>query len=336
MKPLFQKKDVVGLSSLNVDYIFETSDLSFLRSIYPTEEDRRALSLTDPEDSKDIETLIHQKARLISKSGGGSGANTVFCLAKMGFQSGLVGKIGWDADGDYLLKELSTVPFLHLARNYQTGKALIILGPSRDRIMFLLPNANSTLTWPDLDLDFMGSFEFLHMTSLPGEGLALQERLAAEIFQRVRISFDPGEIYARMGLEAMRPILSRTEILFLTEKELELMTGFPLREAVPTVQSLGISLVAVKRKGAGASIFQGTEVWELPAEVISATDTTGAGDVFAAGFLAGWLQGQSPPHCGRIALALARQSMLGVGRMAYPGRADFDRVMKKVRLSSDS
>ncbi|MBA4391916.1 MAG: hypothetical protein C0407_00020 [Desulfobacca sp.] len=324
-------KDVVGLGSLNVDYIYEAEDISFLKPFCPQGEGSRAWVLTNSEEILEINTLLQKKARLISKTGGGSAANTVFCLAKMGFQSGLVGKIGRDEDGEFLINVIKPIPFQHIGRDQWTGKALIVLDPSRDRIILLVPNANKTLTWTDLDLDFIGSFSFLHMTSLPGEGLRLQGRLAAEIFSKVRISFDPGEVYARRGLQDLSPILSRSEILFITEKELMLLTGLPLQEAVLKVQSLGIKIVAVKRTGAGAAIYRGLEAWDLPAEVVSAKDTTGAGDVFAAGFLAGLLREQSLPDCGRLGLALAHQSMMGIGRDAYPGVEDFEREIHKFK-----
>ena len=325
-------RDVVALSSLNVDYIYEVDDLSFLRPLYPQDKESRGWVLTSPEEIKKVEILLQKNARLISRSGGGSGSNTIFCLIKMGFQCGLVGNIGRDDDGEFLLEELSPVSLQRITRDQQTGKALVFLGPSRDRIILRIPNANATLSWADLDLNFLDSFEFLHMTSLPGEGLALQSRLAAEIFSKVRISFDPGEVYARKGLQALKVILSHSEILFITERELELLTGLPLEKAVPLVLSLGVPIVAVKRKGAGASIFQGTEAWDLPAEIISARDTTGAGDVFAAGFLAGTLRGLTLPDCGRLALKLAGQSMGGLWREAYPGRQDLDREIQKFKV----
>lgn len=322
-----KSKDVVGLSSLNVDYIYEAEDISFLKPFDPEGEERRAWILTDPKKILEIKSLLNKKARLISKSGGGSAANTVFCLAKMGFQCGLIGKIGRDEDGVFLINEIKPIPFQHIARDQSTGNALIVLGPTRDRIIVLVPNANSTLVWSDLDLDFISSFSFLHMTSLPGEGIKIQERLVAEVPVRVRISFDPGEVYAREGLKNLAPLISRCEILFITEKELQLLTGSPLRESVSEVQSLGLDIIAVKRKGAGASIYQGAEIWDLPAEIIPAKDTTGAGDVFAAGFLAGMLRGRSLPDCGRLGLAMAHQSMLGIGRSAYPDMKDFERAV---------
>lgn len=322
--------DVVGVSSLNVDYIYEAGDLSFLRPFYPRGERRRQWVLTDPEEIREINRLLGEKAILVSKSGGGSGANTVFCLAKMGFKSGIVGKVGKDEDGDFLLTEMKAIPFRSVARDRCTGKALIVLGPDRDRTILLIPNANRTLTFTDLNPDFIRSFSIVHMTSLLGEGLKLQEQLADEVSQKVRISFDPGEVTVQKGLPALAALLSRCEILFITERELQLLTGLPFNKAVLKVQSAGTKIVAVKRKDAGATIYQGDKTWDLKSEIIQAKDTTGAGDVFAAGFLAGVLRGRSLPDCGRLGLAMAHQSMSGIGRAAYPGIDDFDRANQKL------
>jgi sugar/nucleoside kinase (ribokinase family) len=94
------KRDVVGVSSLNVDYFYESADLSFLEPFYPDGGYRRQWVLTDSEEIEKLKIILKEKARLISKTGGGSGANTVFALAKMGFQRGIVGKVGRDAEDD--------------------------------------------------------------------------------------------------------------------------------------------------------------------------------------------------------------------------------------------
>ena len=76
----------------------------------------------------------------------------------MGFQTGIVGKIGQDDDADFLIREMRIIPFQSLSRDHWTGNALIVLGPNRDRTLLLIPNANQTLSWADFDLDFIGAF----------------------------------------------------------------------------------------------------------------------------------------------------------------------------------
>jgi ribokinase len=322
--------DVVGFGSLNVDYIYETEDLAFLEPFYPEGKKRREWVLTEPAAIEAVQKAIREKTRLISRTGGGSAANTIFSLAKMGFLSGMVGKVGQDEDGDFILKEMALIPRLHIGRGYGTGNALIILGPDRDRIILLLPNANRELTWADLETDFVRTFRMLHMTSILGEGLALQERLAREVAKQVQISFDPGEVYAQRGLKGQAPLLARCHILFITQGELELLTGRDWREGIKEILDLGTQIIAVKKMGSGAFIQEATGVWELPAPIIRAKDTTGAGDVFAAGFLGGYLRGLPLPACGSLGLAMAHQSMGGVGREAYPTQEDFETAVSRM------
>ncbi len=322
--------DVVGLGSLNVDYIYETEDLAFLEPFYPEGKKRREWVLIEPAEIQAVQKAILEKTRLISRTGGGSAANTAFSLAKMGFHSGMMGKVGQDEDGNFILREMAPIPRLHLGREQRTGQALIILGPDRDRIILLLPNANRELTWADLDPDFVRTFRMLHLTSILGEGLALQERLVREVAGQVQISFDPGEVYVQRGLLNLAPLLARCQILFITQGELEMLTGRKWREGVKEILALGTRIIAVKKKGSGAFIQAATGVWELPAAIIQAKDTTGAGDVFAAGFLGGYLRGLPLPACGSLGLAMAHLSMAGVGREAYPSREDFEAAVKRL------
>jgi sugar/nucleoside kinase (ribokinase family) len=324
-------KDVVGFGSLNVDYIYEAEDISFLDPFYPKGEMRREWVLTDPETIREITQILQTRARLISKAGGGSAANTIFCLAKMGFRCGFMGKVGRDADADFLLNEMSAVSSLDITRNASTGKALIVLGPHRDRIIMLLPNANRSLTRADINPNFIAAFSLLHLTSLLGEGLDLQEHLVTQAAGKIKISFDPGEVYAQKGLAALAGLLSRCDILFITEGELSLLTGLPLGKSIAMIRSLGTKVIVVKKKGAGAIVCHEGHTWSIPSERIQAKDTTGAGDVFAAGFLAGYLREIPLPDCGRLGLALAHQSMLGLGRAAYPDERDFERALRRLK-----
>ncbi len=315
---------VVGFGSLNVDYIYETEDLAFLDPFYPEGKKRREWVLTESAEIQAVQEALRVNTRLISRTGGGSAANTIFSLAKMGFPGGMVGKVGQDEDGDFILKEMAPVARLHLRRDHRTGQALIILGPDRDRIILLLPNANRELIWDDLDPDFVRTFRIVHMTSILGEGLALQERLAREVGGQVQISFDPGEVYVQQGLKVLVPLLARCDLLFITQGELELLTGRDWRGGVKEILDLGTRIIAVKKRGSGAFIRTASEFWELPAPIIQAKDTTGAGDVFAAGFLGGYLRGLPLPTCGSLGLAMAHQSMRGIGREAYPTQEDFE------------
>jgi ribokinase len=125
-------------------------------------------------------------------------------------------------------------------------------------------------------------------------------------------------------------LLSLCHFLFITQGELELLAGRDWRDGVKEIMDLGTRIIAVKKKGSGAFLQGAAGIWELPAPVIQAKDTTGAGDVFAAGFLGGYLRGLPLPACGSLGLTMAHQSMAGVGREAYPNRKDFETAAKRM------
>jgi len=99
---------IIGFGSLNVDLIFEVGDLKSLHlKEFPPGPGKQAFG---PDEA--FESLLEQLKRhgtLKSKSGGGSAANTIVALARMGFPARLIGKVGEDEEGDFLLESLRPV-----------------------------------------------------------------------------------------------------------------------------------------------------------------------------------------------------------------------------------
>ena len=322
--------DVVGWGSLNVDYIYETEDLVFLEPFYPAGEkapgvgaDRAGLKYGPCKET------VPENARLISRTGGGKRRQYGFFFgAVWAFRAAWWARSDRTRTGILSCRRWPRSRGWRPGRDQRTGRALIVLGPDRDRIILLLPNANRELTWDDVDPEFVRAFRVLHLTSILGEGLALQERLAREVAGRVLISCDPGEVYAQRGTAELAGLIACCDLLFITQGEVELLTGRNWNDGIETLRNLGTRIIVVKKKGSGAFIREAARTWELPAPVVQARDTTGAGDVFAAGFLGGFLRGLPLPACGSLGLAMAHRSMTGVGREAYPTQADFEAAVK--------
>jgi len=150
--------DVIGLGALNLDLIYET-DCSFLGIEYGRERQGR-----DGEE----ESLLHilkKKGKLKAKSGGGSAANTIYALARMGFSCGYVGKVGKDKRGNSLLKGLKKagVDTKEIKRDEQSGLCLILLDEVGERTIFVFPNANDELSYSEIDINYLNKAKFLHM-----------------------------------------------------------------------------------------------------------------------------------------------------------------------------
>ena len=313
--------DFVGFGALNVDYIYSIEDLSALQpliSIRPGQE----LFLPNRLFEK-TRTFLEKHANLIKRSGGGSAANTAFALARMGFKTGYIGKVGKDTAGDFLIQSLAGVDCSLVQREGKSGACIAVIDREKDRSILLFPNANNTASARKKALEAGASAKFVHFSSFAGDKpFSAQVRMAEEVSARAKLSLDPGQLYAEKGLAAILPIVSRCFVLFVTETEVEMLTQKDYCEGSRTLLETGPSIVACKRSRKGSFVLSRGEELEIPAESVEVVDNTGAGDVYDAAFLAGLLMERSLRECALFATKMAAKSITGPGRSRYPTRKD--------------
>ncbi len=308
---------VIGFGALNLDLIFQV-DESLVRELGVRAGEECA---REPQQLDALLAVLHREGRLVGKTGGGSAANTVVALSRMGFKAGYVGKIGSDSEGEFIWKGLDSIDRSRIRREERSGICLtLLIGKDRDRSLIVFPNANDTLCWDEVDVEYAKECDFLHLTSFVSDKpLEAQRRLAAEIGSEVKISFDPGMLYARRGIPALLPILENTYICFPSEEEVEILSRKEFWEGSRQLLDLGVQIVVCTMGHKGSYVFtQEEEFWTPAVKIRAVVDTTGAGDVFAAGFLASLLEQKSLRECADLATKLAARSIVGVGRQYYP------------------
>ena len=317
---MINHKDVIGWGALNTDLIYEIESVEILRSVFPDVESGGEYFVDAEEKFSFLQALVKKIGTLKVQSGGGQSANTVTALAKMGFETGFIGKVGCDDYGDFLLHELSEVDTSRIVREGKSGICLIVVDKCKERTNFVFPNCNDTLNESEIDLNYIANAEFLHLSSFVGaKPLEAQKKIVETISTNIKVSFDPGELYCRRGLKELLPIVERSYIIFLTEKEiLYLLRLDSYQWGSKELLDCGPSIVVCKRGREGSIIFTQKETIEMPAQEVQAVDATGAGDVYAAGFLAGLLTGVTMEECASFATKVASHSVTGFGREKYP------------------
>ncbi len=266
-----------------------------------------------------------------SRAGGGQASNSVHALARLGYRAAMIGRVGDDDDGLFLLGELDPADARLVHREGETGRVYVLLDERGERRNLVWPAANDAFSPADLPRRLPRTRCAL-FTSFVGDApleaqLALLERLPAD----VEVGFDPGEIYARKGVKRFLPILQRCAYLFSTETELEMLCGLSLPESIDFLLNTGVGLVIVKMGSRGARLVGrrvDLYVPPLPAEVV---DVTGAGDLFAAGFIAGMLEQVGLESAGRLASWAASRGITGLGRSAYPDAEAWGRRLAEER-----
>lgn len=300
--------EVVGLGALNIDHIYKVE---------------RILD--------DGEAVVKQS----TISPGGSAANTIYGLAKLGVSTGFCGVIGDDDEGKILLQDFQQVGVdtgqVRVKSEAKTGSVLCLSDKLGRRSLYVMPGANSLLTRDDLDLTYINQAKMLHLSSFADDR---QYKVLLELMPRlglsVKLSFAPGALYAVKGLQALAPILSKTYLLFINQSEIRQLTGKDVIVGAESCLGQGCQKVVVTL-GKGVRLRKTTAVGYIrdaeneyviePAsrEVATKVDTTGAGDAFAAGFLYGLLKGKGLRECGLLGDTAARLSITKLGtRQGFP------------------
>lgn len=330
-------KDVVGFGALNVDLFFRVANAEPMLKKLCVEEtcSKGGLILDEVRSSASAEQLLNfleGNGELVARSGGGSAANTVYALAKMGFITGYLGRVGSDAEGEFLIRELESVGVdtrgVTKGRG-KTGLCIAVVDREGERKLLIFPNENEKLTLKEFNQVIPYNTRFLHLTSLIGSNpLKVQMSVVKSLSPDVKISFDPGEIYARRGIQDLQFLIKKSYMIFAGKREIEILTGKDYGGGVEKLKEYAEGVVCKLGKG-GTHVFWKDENFQMPSLSVKSVDTTGAGDVYAAGFIAGLILDQPIKRCAWIGTRLACKSIMGYGRDNYPNRQDLEKALNE-------
>lgn len=317
---------VICLGAVNVDLWYRVEELRPFLEAWPLLKPGGEIALTPGEESR-VQKLLGRQAAPGGRQGGGQAANTAWALARLGLDVALLGRVGEDADGAFLRESLAGVNLSYLVQSGASGRAYILVDRDGERTILVAPNTNDQLALQDIPLEALAAAKFLHLTSFVGEGpLKVQKEIARILQDGPRITLDPGELYARRGFQALEGIIDHLDTLLVTEREWELLGGGQKHPHwAPPV-------VVIKRGARGARLLTPLRYLDFPVELVPRpVDTLGAGDVFAAGYLAGRFSGLHLNLAVRLANRAAVWSLGGVGRENYPDAKFLEQQLDQLR-----
>jgi sugar/nucleoside kinase (ribokinase family) len=251
---------------------------------------------------------------------GGSAANTARWLARLGARTTLISAVGRDPVGRALVDAVRTdgvVARVSRVAGERTGRIGVIVAPSGERSFVADRGAADRLARGDLDASWFDRVSLLHVPaySLIGEPLGFAARRAVELARAVgaQVSLDLASIEPllargrRAALDLVHEVAP--DLLFATAAEADAVVGRDQPEAL-----LELARVAVVKRGPkGATVLaleNGDRLrFEVATERLRATDTTGAGDAFDAGFIVDWLGSRAAGRS--LPAALQRAALAG-------------------------
>ncbi|MDI9624447.1 MAG: carbohydrate kinase family protein [Methanothermobacter sp.] len=300
--------DVVGFGALNMDQLYMVD------------------KIIGPEE----ETII----RGFKESCGGSAANTIIGLSKLGLKTAYIGKVAMDREGlklkENLEREKVNLDLLIITKKGRSGKVIGFVDEHGQRALYLDPGVNDTIKIDEIKIRLVENSKLLHLTSFAGEGLHVQETLLDRLSSRPLISLDPGNLYAKRGIKALRKLIEAVNILLLNEMEIKMMLGYhgSYKEAAKLLAD-EVDVIIIKRGPLGVyGLMKDLEV-EVPALKVECVDTTGAGDAFNAGFLYAWLTGHDLEMSCYFGNYIASHCIQGYGATTTLPSSEATRILKK-------
>lgn len=297
-------KKVLGVGAALVDLIISVDDAWVFSSGSPKGE------MTLSSDGR-IEELL-KNVDAVKSVPGGSACNTIVGLSSLGMPSAFISKVGRDFFGELFQKHLEKNQVDSLLKNSDvpTGRVLSAVTPDAQRTMFSFLGASDTLSIEDFSADI---FDELSLTYLEGYR-AFDKKTFREIVKKskgagVPVALDFG---SSSVVNACKPLFEELfserliDCIFANEDEAKAYTGKNAEDALEIFSKLS-PIAAVKLGRAGALIARGEKRVKVKVREVSAVDTTGAGDLWAAGFLFGLLSGRGLEFSGDLASAVAAE-----------------------------
>ena len=290
---------VLGLGNALVDILAKIESDTLLDELNLP---KGSMQLIDEEGVK----LINSKAghMITEKAAGGSAANTIHGLATLGIQSGFIGTIGKDEMGEFFKKDMeksNIKTFLNYGKA-RSGVSTVLISPDSERTMATFLGSAIEMTASDITKEMFEGYTCFHVEGYLVQNYDLVEtalRMAKEAGLRNSLDLASYNV-VEDNLEFLKRITKEyVDILFANEEEAKAFTGKEEDEALAEMSRYAdISILKLGKRGSLIN-FNGevVKVGVIPADSV---DTTGAGDLYASGFLYGLSNGLTPEQCGKI------------------------------------
>lgn len=303
-----KKYDIVGIGNAIVDLIAEVDD-SYLEK---NSINKGSMSLVD----YDVANRIGNEVDIVKTISGGSVANSIVCIAQQNLKTVFIGKVNQDELGEKFAKGLAeeNVEFKITKSlvNKHTARCIILVSTDAERTMNTYLGVSQELTEEDVDLNIIEESSILYLEGylwdLDNAKKAIKKSISTAINSETKIAFSISDAFCvdRFREEFIDLVNNSADIIFANESEIKsLFETSELETAIKKCQDTK-KIFAVTLGDKGAKIIYKNEIVNIKAEIIDKlVDTTGAGDLFAAGFLAEYIRSQDLESSGKEGVKMA-------------------------------
>ena len=305
-----KRAKILGIGSPIMDKIL-FCDEDFLSK---TQAQKGDVIMLDPFLQKQI---INRADMAPAKFPGGCAANVLKVLAKFNHDVSLVGKVGDDETGQYYaasLNDKGVSPKL-VTSDIPTGQVLVLVTPDGERSFLTYTGSSSEMTSQDLEDEPFKDISLLYLdgyTLLCGDLPFIAAQKAKEEGALIVYDLCSEFISKHYALPFNDLLTDYIDILFCSEAQ---ATKFTQKDLPSTLDYLSkrAGLVVVTQGSLGGWVQKGNERFRYAADAVEAIDSTGAGDIFAGGFLQGIIEEMPIEACAQLGALMGREAVLNIG-----------------------
>lgn len=303
---------IIGIGNALVDVLTQLENDELLVTL---ELPKGSMQLVDATKSNEIQERSKDLKKQMAS--GGSAANTIHGLAKLGVETAFIGTIGEDETGDFFHNDLinNNITPLLIKSKSPSGIANAMISKDGERTFGTFLGAALELSANHLKDEQFRGYDMLHV-----EGYLVQNHELLEAILKtaksngLKISIDLASYnVVEENLDFLKEMVEKyVDIVFANEEEAKAFTGLEPEEALNEISKVtDIAILKVGKKG--SMIKQGDTIVNVDVREIEPIDTTGAGDIYAAGFLYGLINNIGFKKAGEIGSLLASTVIENIG-----------------------
>ena len=299
-------KKILGIGSTLVDILSQVPNEEVLNELNLP---KGSMTYVNINDAVSIgERLAQQYGS--QRAAGDSAANTMSGLARLGAKSGFLTMMGNDEMGQFFTNEMTRtgVEMLALKSDTPTGRVIAMVTPDGERTFATCLGASIELSPDDIKPELFDNWDIFYIEGyLVANPDMLRKAISTAKDKGLKIAID---LASYNVVEESRDFLlelvnNYVDIVFANEQEALALTGMEPEKALHYIAER-CEIAVVKIGAKGAYIQRGNEIVTIPPMKADVVDTTGAGDMWAAGFLAGLVKGENLQKCGMMGAIVAK------------------------------
>lgn len=295
---------VLGMGNALVDVLALIENDSLLTQL---ELPKGSMQLIDAAKKEALHKAMEDKEKFLAS--GGSASNTITGIAKLGVNTGFIGRVGKDFFGNYYKEDLEKYNVKSLLRicNEDSGVATTFVSKDGQRTFGTYLGAAAGLTAEDLKTEDFAGYNYFYIEGYLVQNLDLIRKavaLAHENGAKVVLDMASYNVVEASKDFLLEIIPQYVDILFANEEEAKALCNTEPEKALNIIADM-VEIAIVKIGEKGSWIKRGEEKVFVPALKVDCMDTTGAGDLYASGFLYGLINSKSLKESGEIGTLLA-------------------------------